>query len=516
MQSQTFVDGNDENEKQIEFPRLDLDQELTSEIGAMTSRIEGAKERLATIEAARNYKEQARSLLPQLNIARQEIADLDYKLGEIAVEAQPLLANKIQIEAQIAELKGQRNISPFSGNGNVNDNGGGGSGNIIGLNSNPAGWLVPTSFIEAKPVINQAATNTNAATISGVNDLILPQIPVHDQFQIPPQINLTKQSSSSSSALPGAIFARLHFHLPPKQFSLLALVVLAVITIGVFLTFKMATGAALPTNPTVAIKAVTATSAPAPGSNLLTETPGMLDDAGIIEATPLVANDNLIDRYLPTVTPLSTTTLPNSSNNNPTTTKAAAVVVVVETNTVATSAVISSSLTASAPGIITTGATIAPITSTRPNIAKTYPVAVSLARLNITSKVQQDTIITNKDGSQQWGVPDAAAGHHTNSADCGEQGVTIVVGHNWWASQHGVFYALHLAQPGDTVSCTSSNGQQFNYKIINLSVHGPDDVSWYYAPTEDKSQEGVAGHYLILYTCTSDFKNRIVVVAKQL
>lgn len=145
------------------------------------------------------------------------------------------------------------------------------------------------------------------------------------------------------------------------------------------------------------------------------------------------------------------------------------------------------------------------------------PQRVSIARIGVDTKVAQATVVLVPGSKTQYerDIPDHAGGHHQETPDCGGAGVSIVAGHNYWGGK-GVFYALHDAVPGDIILCTAASGTIYRYQVISLNTYQPNDTSWYHLPTGDTSTFGVQGHYLILYTCTADFKNRIAVLAKQL
>jgi hypothetical protein len=238
-----------------------------------------------------------------------------------------------------------------------------------------------------------------------------------------------------------------------------------------------------------------------------------------------VAYDGFIDMVAPGDNITTTTAMIGAASNTTSpiiTDTTASTAPNTDSGNTATSTVASSNNTAPPPP---------PTATPKP---QTYPTNISLKRVNVSAPVQQGVIkpafypngtpIKNADGSQalQWDSPPHDAIHHTNTPDCGQAGNVIVAGHNYWGGP-GVFYNLHLARPGDIVSCTSSDKDKsvVNYKVVAMSTREPTDMSWYTPPSGDddknlvSKEDGVSGHYITLYTCNDDYQKRIVVLAIQ-
>lgn len=113
--------------------------------------------------------------------------------------------------------------------------------------------------------------------------------------------------------------------------------------------------------------------------------------------------------------------------------------------------------------------------------------------------------------TQQWQALDYNVGYHTSppSQIC-KWGLTVLNGHNWWRYKPGVFVNLHKAKPGDLIEATDSQGSSCSYKVDEVKQYGPLDTSW----LGDTSQiYDLASSHLVLYTCSQDFQDRIVVKA---
>jgi LPXTG-site transpeptidase (sortase) family protein len=109
-------------------------------------------------------------------------------------------------------------------------------------------------------------------------------------------------------------------------------------------------------------------------------------------------------------------------------------------------------------------------------------------------------------------------GHYESSAQPGQAGNTILVGHNYGYGTKGVFLKLKSLKPGQKIEVLNEAGETFNYEVT--AVH---KVPWKLKGTDELLQHArlltVSGRErLTLVTCggsnVQPFPARIYVVAE--
>ena len=106
-------------------------------------------------------------------------------------------------------------------------------------------------------------------------------------------------------------------------------------------------------------------------------------------------------------------------------------------------------------------------------------------------------------GTLRWQVPDAAAGWHADSADCG-QGVTVIGGHVSLNGFSGAFASLAGIGPGDLVVCTDSDGAPHQFAPVDyLHVANVDEVRRWTPPWNPA---------LLVYTCAPELDGTLYVI----
>ncbi len=133
--------------------------------------------------------------------------------------------------------------------------------------------------------------------------------------------------------------------------------------------------------------------------------------------------------------------------------------------------------------------------------ARRGPTALRLWNGQTVSVMPAETLW--KAGRLQWQVPDAAAGWHSSSADCGA-GVTVIGGHVSWGGVPGVFAALPTADLESRVVCIDAEGRERRFRPVDTLEADPLDDLREWTPEWSPA--------LILYTCTPELNGKLVVV----
>lgn len=123
-----------------------------------------------------------------------------------------------------------------------------------------------------------------------------------------------------------------------------------------------------------------------------------------------------------------------------------------------------------------------------------YPVRIRIPGVSVDVPVQPATITDGK-----WPASSTGVSHLSTSPIPGEQGNSILYGHNW----SNLFGSLKNVHNGDTIDITLSNGE-----IRRFSVEMTDTV----APEQTHILSASDDIRLTLYTCTGflDMKRFVV------
>jgi LPXTG-site transpeptidase (sortase) family protein len=105
--------------------------------------------------------------------------------------------------------------------------------------------------------------------------------------------------------------------------------------------------------------------------------------------------------------------------------------------------------------------------------ASSPPVKIRIPTLRVTrSVIELPRIRDRHSGAWTWntnrlfrsGRPDLV-GHSEGSANPGQEGNMILVGHNYGVGYRGVFVGLSRLRPGDKVQVVSKAGETFTYRV---------------------------------------------------
>ena len=171
-----------------------------------------------------------------------------------------------------------------------------------------------------------------------------------------------------------------------------------------------------------------------------------------------------------------------------------------------------------------------PLPTPTPTPTPGPPVRVEIPTLGINRSIVQVGIVTRGE-ELEWDVEQLYAtssrsdlvGHVEGSANPGQTGNIILVGHNYnrgFYNWEGVFYSLHLLAQGDVITLFNENDEFFIYQVDQV-----DQVPWqtydaadtmmhivYLSPKQEET--------LTLVTCgranLTLFPSRVYVVAKRL
>jgi hypothetical protein len=134
-------------------------------------------------------------------------------------------------------------------------------------------------------------------------------------------------------------------------------------------------------------------------------------------------------------------------------------------------------LVPSSPSRSTATPALSPSPTLRPTPAQAAPpVKIRIPRLNVTrSIVPLPRTRDRRTGAATWDTArlfrsgrQDLVGHAEGSANPGEQGNMILVGHNYGYGYTGAFVALGRLRPGNQVQVVNQDGQAFAYRITTV------------------------------------------------
>ncbi|HEY8490014.1 MAG TPA: class F sortase, partial [Dehalococcoidia bacterium] len=139
------------------------------------------------------------------------------------------------------------------------------------------------------------------------------------------------------------------------------------------------------------------------------------------------------------------------------------------------------------------------------------PASLQIDAIGLRAPVRPAPLV-EAGGVAQWQVPAFAAGHGEGTANPGEAGNAVLMGHVQSVDAGEVFRNLHQVAPGDEVVLVNERGERYVYRVVDVRTVTPGEVS-IVAPTPDPT--------LTLVTCAGawlpqrqDYSERLVVVAK--
>lgn len=122
------------------------------------------------------------------------------------------------------------------------------------------------------------------------------------------------------------------------------------------------------------------------------------------------------------------------------------------------------------------------------------PTHIEIKSAAIDLPIRESTIIGGK-----WQTPPDTAAHLSSSGRIGHNTNIVIYGHN----TGNIFAKLHLLQGSEIITLTDTRGQKHIYKVTDIRVVDPDQVSEV-APTPEE--------VLTIYTCTGRFDLKRLVV----
>lgn len=135
---------------------------------------------------------------------------------------------------------------------------------------------------------------------------------------------------------------------------------------------------------------------------------------------------------------------------------------------------------------------------------------VALPRVGLSADVTSARLV-ERDGALTWEVPAFKVGHAEGTAEAGEPGNAVLLGHVTSTSAGDVFHLLSRAQVGDTVQVFAPLGE-FDYTVVDVRSVSRGDGS---------VLEPGGGSAVSLITCTGvwvptiwDYTERLVVRAE--
>ena len=154
---------------------------------------------------------------------------------------------------------------------------------------------------------------------------------------------------------------------------------------------------------------------------------------------------------------------------------------------------------------------VAPTGADGPAPAPRAPISrVEIPAIDLRADVVPARLVA-RDGEATWEVPAFKAGHAEYTADAGEPGTALLLGHVGSRAAGAVFQHLDRVQAGDVIHVFSSP-RRFDYRVVDARAVSPTDLAAL-RPT------GVAS--LALVTCTGrwlpaiwDYTERLVVRAE--
>jgi sortase A len=139
------------------------------------------------------------------------------------------------------------------------------------------------------------------------------------------------------------------------------------------------------------------------------------------------------------------------------------------------------------------------------------PASLRIDSIGLEAPVQPAPLV-EVDGGLQWEVPAFAAGHGEGTANPGEAGNAVFMGHVQSVAAGEVFRDLHLVQVGQEITFTAAGAETTVYQVVDVRTVTPGEVS-VVAPTPDPT--------VTLITCAGqwlpqarDYSERLIVVGK--
>lgn len=139
------------------------------------------------------------------------------------------------------------------------------------------------------------------------------------------------------------------------------------------------------------------------------------------------------------------------------------------------------------------------------------PVRLRIDAVGLDAPVRPAPLV-EVDGVPQWQVPAFAAGHGWGTANPGEAGNAVLMGHVQSVNAGDVFRDLHRVPLGAEIVLVNERGDRFVYQVVDVRTVTPGEVS-IVAPTPDPT--------VTLITCAGswlpqrhDYSERLVVVGK--
>jgi sortase (surface protein transpeptidase) len=99
---------------------------------------------------------------------------------------------------------------------------------------------------------------------------------------------------------------------------------------------------------------------------------------------------------------------------------------------------------------------------------------LSMPRLGIDNYIEPVSVIGNVMQAPSDGV--YAIGWYPDFSKPGWGQNSVFSAHETWNHNHGPFYALHLAVPGDQIIVTMDNGIQYTYEVMTNIRYEEDDM----------------------------------------
>ena len=126
--------------------------------------------------------------------------------------------------------------------------------------------------------------------------------------------------------------------------------------------------------------------------------------------------------------------------------------------------------------------------------AQFVPQRISIGSVGIDLPIEEGKIVTGI-----WQISDKNATYLVGSDVPGRNGNIIIYGHNKW----DIFGKLSMIKEGSVVEISTKGGKEFRYRVSNISVVDPTDIS-VVAPTTYQ--------VLTIYTCTGFLDSKRLVV----
>ena len=104
----------------------------------------------------------------------------------------------------------------------------------------------------------------------------------------------------------------------------------------------------------------------------------------------------------------------------------------------------------------------------------------------------------------RWQLPDTAAGWHSDSAACGDDGATVIGAHVAYNGVPGAFQRLLALTEDARVACLAADGATRRFMPVDYLVVAPDQAVATWMPSWQPA--------LLLYTCTPELDGQLLVV----